>query len=38
MKLIFEEPPYQMLYISSNQKQTLVHMRDIDKDVHSPNA
>ena len=30
-KLIFEEPPYQMLYISSNQKQTLVHMRDIDK-------
>ena len=30
-KLIFEEPPYQMLYISSNQKQTLVHMRDMDK-------
>ena len=30
-KLIFEKPPYQMLYISSNQKQTLVHMRDIDK-------
>ena len=30
-KLIFEEPPFQMLYISSNQKQTLVHMRDIDK-------
>ena len=30
-KLIFEEPPYQMLYISSNQKQTFVHMRDIDK-------
>ena len=30
-KLIFEEPPYQMLYISSNQKQTMVHMREIDK-------
>ena len=29
--LIFQEPPYQMLYISSNQKQTMVHMRDIDK-------
>jgi len=29
--LIFQPPPYQMLYISSNQKQTLVHMRDIDK-------
>jgi len=29
--LVFQEPPYQMLYISSNQKQTLVHMRDIDK-------
>ena len=29
--LVFREPPYQMLYISSNQKQTLVHMRDIDK-------
>ena len=29
--LVFQEPPYQMLYISSNQKQTMVHMRDIDK-------
>ena len=29
--LIFQPPPYQMLYISSNQKQTLVHMREIDK-------
>ncbi|UVF62580.1 terminase large subunit [Poseidoniales virus YSH_150918] len=29
--LIFQPPPYQMLYISSNQKQTMVHMRDIDK-------
>jgi|TARA_R100000482_G_scaffold124684_2_gene78413 hypothetical protein len=35
-KLIFEEPPYQMLYISSNQKQTLVHMRDIDKMFNHP--
>ena len=35
-KLIFEEPPYQMLYISSNQKQTLVHMRDIDKMFQHP--
>ena len=29
-------PPYQMLYISSNQKQTLVHMRDIDKMFNHP--
>ena len=29
--LIFQEPPFQMLYISSNQKQTLVHMREIDR-------
>tara|TARA_R100000231_G_scaffold49955_2_gene42459 strand:- start:3324 stop:4748 length:1425 start_codon:yes stop_codon:yes gene_type:complete len=35
-KLIFEEPPFQMLYISSNQKQTLVHMRDIDKMFQHP--
>ena len=34
--LIFREPPYQMLYISSNQKQTLVHMRDIDKLFNHP--
>ena len=30
-KLCFQPAPYQMLYISSNQKQTMVHMRDIDK-------
>jgi hypothetical protein len=30
-QLIFQEPPYQMLYISSNQKQTMVHMKDIDR-------
>ena len=29
--LVFQPPPYQMLYISSNHKQTMVHMRDIDK-------
>lgn len=29
--LVFQEPPFQMLYISSNQKQTLVHMREIDR-------
>ena len=34
--LVFREPPYQMLYISSNQKQTLVHMRDIDKLFNHP--
>ena len=34
--LIFQEPPYQMLYISSNQKQTMVHMRDIDKIFTNP--
>ena len=34
--LIFQEPPYQMLYISSNQKQTMVHMRDIDKLFQHP--
>jgi len=34
--LIFQEPPYQMLYISSNQKQTMVHMRDIDKLFNHP--
>ena len=30
-KLCFQPAPYQMLYISSNQKQTLVHMREIDR-------
>ena len=35
-KLVFEEPPYQMLYISSNQKQTLVHMREIDRYFNLP--
>jgi len=34
--LIFQPPPYQMLYISSNQKQTMVHMRDIDKVFNHP--
>jgi len=34
--LVFQEPPYQMLYISSNQKQTMVHMRDIDKMFNHP--
>ena len=29
--LCFQPPPFQMLYISSNHKQTMVHMRDIDK-------
>jgi len=29
--LIFQPKGYQMVYISSNQKQTLVHMREIDK-------
>jgi hypothetical protein len=35
-KLIFEEPPFQMLYISSNQKQTMVHMREIDRMFNIP--
>ncbi len=30
-QLIFQPPPYQMIYISSNQKQTMVHMKDIDR-------
>jgi hypothetical protein len=34
--LIFQEPPFQMLYISSNQKQTLVHMREIDRMFNHP--
>jgi len=34
--LVFQEPPYQMLYISSNQKQTLVHMREIDRMFSHP--
>ena len=29
--LCFQPPPFQMLYISSNHKQTMVHMREIDK-------
>jgi len=29
--LLFQPSPYQMLYISSNLKQTLVHMREIDR-------
>jgi hypothetical protein len=34
--LVFQEPPFQMIYISSNQKQTLVHMREIDKLFNLP--
>ena len=34
--LVFQEPPYQMLYISSNQKQTMVHMREIDRMFNIP--
>ena len=34
--LVFQEPPFQMLYISSNQKQTLVHMREIDRLFNLP--
>jgi len=34
--LVFQEPPFQMLYISSNQKQTLVHMREIDRMFNVP--
>ena len=34
--LCFQPPPYQMLYISSNHKQTMVHMRDIDKLFNKP--
>jgi hypothetical protein len=34
--LVFQEPPYQMIYISSNQKQTLVHMREIDRYFNHP--
>ena len=34
--LLFQEPPFQMLYISSNQKQTMVHMREIDKYFNLP--
>jgi len=30
-QLCFQPAPYQMLYISSNHKQTMVHMREIDK-------
>jgi len=34
--LCFQEPPYQMLYISSNHKQTMVHMREIDRIFNNP--
>jgi len=34
--LIFRESPFQMLYISSNQKQTMVHMREIDRMFNLP--
>ena len=35
-QLCFQPAPYQMLYISSNHKQTMVHMRDIDKLFNNP--
>jgi len=35
-QLCFQPPPYQMLYISSNHKQTMVHMREIDKMFNNP--
>tara|TARA_R110000824_G_scaffold35901_25_gene112050 strand:+ start:645 stop:2084 length:1440 start_codon:yes stop_codon:yes gene_type:complete len=34
--LVFQEPPFQMIYISSNQKQTMVHMREIDRMFNLP--
>lgn len=34
--LVFQPAPFQMLYISSNHKQTMVHMRDIDKLFNKP--
>ncbi len=34
--LVFQEPPFQMIYISSNQKQTMVHMREIDRYFNLP--
>jgi len=30
-QLCFQEPPYQIVYISSNHKQTMVHMKEIDR-------
>jgi|TARA_R110001592_G_scaffold3545_3_gene20442 hypothetical protein len=34
--LCFREPPYQMVYMSSNQKQTNMHMKDIEKLFNHP--
>jgi len=34
--LLFQPPPFQMLYISSNHKQTMVHMREIDRLFNVP--
>ena len=34
--LCFQPPPYQLIYISSNHKQTMVHMRDIDRLFNKP--
>jgi len=34
--LCFQPPPYQFLYISSNHKQTMVHMREIDRLFEAP--
>ena len=30
-QLCFQDPGYEIIYISSNQKQTMVHMKDIDR-------
>lgn len=34
--LCFQEPPYQMVYMSSNQKQTNMHMKSISKMFNHP--
>jgi len=34
--LIFQPPPYQIVYMSSNQKQTNMHMKSIAKLFNSP--
>lgn len=34
--LCFQDPPYQMVYMSSNQKQTNMHMKSISKMFNHP--
>ena len=34
--LLFQPPPYQIVYMSSNQKQTNMHMKSIDKLFNNP--